>query len=230
MSTTNTKVEIPEEYTSLLENLNEFTNMTKEKNLLTCDADCRQNLENRDLYNNFLSQKSNLINAEAMFEDAEKEYIINDKGYTYYNDIKLKEYEKEADNVIQKMNQKFKNIATLIEEKIKNNDTLNSSLENIGELNSDYVEKVANLKEEIDENENTGNIANRITYYNNKKINLWCSINSYAKIFFWIMFVSYLLVSIIYKQYNKRHVQVALLLLPLMVFFNGHQIYRLFRG
>lgn len=229
MDNNSQKVELPDEFKDALSNLNEFANIANKNNLLNCDENCRKNKNNTDLYNNFLQQKSNLINAEKMFETAEKKYVIADKGFNYYNELKLKEYQKEAEQIVDKMNDKFKNISELIEVKIQNNNVLDKSLQNIGELNSDYIEKIANLRYSIDKTENKGNIANRITYYNNQKINLWCSINYYMKLLFWVLFILYLIITVIYKQYNKKQVKIALILLPFLVYFNGHEIYRYIR-
>jgi hypothetical protein len=230
MNNNTQKYELPDEYKDALSNLNEFSNLAKQNNLLNCNENCIKNINDKKIYNNYLKQKSNLINAEKMFEISEKNYVISDKGYDYYNDMKLKKYQDESEKIINKMNDKFKNITELIEEKIQNNNLLNKSLQNTDELNIDYNKKISNLKHEIDTNENKGNISNRITYYNNQKINFWCLINYYVKLLFWILFILYLVISIIYKQYNKTLVRISLILLPFLAFFEGHEIYRFLRS
>lgn len=226
MSNKSQTMELSDEHKNALSNIQDFVNQMQNANILQCDENCQKNYMTQLYYDNYALKKANLENASKLFENAEKNYIITDKGVNYYNDIKEKEYTQDAKLLVKKMNDKFKGISELIEEKINNNIILNKSLSHISELNNDYVEKIANLETEIDTNENSGNIANRITYYENKSINFWCSTNYIIKILFWLLFISYLIIAIIYKQYTKRHVQIALFLFPLFGYFKGHTIYR----
>ena len=219
-------VEIPDEYMDMLSNVNSFVEMAKNSDLLTCDAACQQNKAEENAYNNFLIQQTNLLNASKQFEIAEEDYITLSKGSDYYNNFKENEYKKDANNIINKMNTRMFNLSDYIGEQITNNTLLNESVKNTRELSETYVEKVADLKTQIADGANVGNVANRKSYYENQNIGFWCSINHNLMLLFWIMFVAYIIIAVIYKQYNKRHVQIALIVIPVLALIKGHTIYR----
>ena len=96
----------------------------------------------------------------------------------------------------------------------------------IQKVEETYSEKVANLKTQIANGENIGNVANRNSYYENQNIGFWCSINGNLMTLFWILFISYLVIAVVYKQYKKKHVIITLAVVPLLTLFSGHTIYR----
>jgi len=225
MDTQNT-YEIPDEYKDMMNNINTFVDMAKNTNALTCDTECRENKEKKGLYDNFVLQQTNFINAEKQFENAEKDYLIKTKGDEYYTKYKVEEYKTQANDIVKGLDYKIMELYNLVNEKIYNNNLINKSFENTDELRNMYTTKVNNLKTKIENEENTSNIANRKSYYETKKSSFWCSLNYYLKILFWIIFISYLIIVFVYKQYYKKHVQYTLGLVPFLLFLNGHTIYR----
>ena len=222
-------VDIPDEYKDMLSNVNTFIEMAQTSDLLTCDAACQQNKAEEIYYNNFRAQEANLINASKQFDIAEREYITASKGSNYYQNFKEDEYKKDADKIVDKLNNKMTDLFILIEEQIANNTTLIEAIKNSKELRETYSEKVSNLKTQIANGENIGNVANRKSYYENQNIGFWCSINHYLIMLFWIMFIAYIIIAVVYKQYTKKHVKIALVVIPFLALLRGHTIYRTIR-
>ena len=213
-------VPLSDEYKNMMNKITDFVNMANTGDLLTCGPECQENKAEQSAYDNYVIQKTNLVNAPKQFETAEKEYIVATKGRDYFNKLKIKEYSEDADNLVNKFNNKISNLTKLIESRIANSSTLDQSIENTGELTNDYITKVANLKEKISDAKSDANIAKRKTYYDNQSSGWWCSLNYYLKVVFWIMFVIYMLIAVIYKQYNKQHVRVGAILFPALMYFD----------
>tara|TARA_B100001063_G_C16749876_1_gene549667 strand:+ start:1010 stop:1735 length:726 start_codon:yes stop_codon:yes gene_type:complete len=218
-------VDIPDEYKDMLSNVNTFVEMANNSDIFTCDAECEKNKTEKTYYDNFLKQQANLLNASKQFDIAEREYITSSKGSDYYQNFKEEEYKIDADKIIEKLNEKMFEIFTILKQQITNNDTLNGAIQNTSELRETYSEKVSNLKTEIDNGENTTNVANRKSYYENQKKGFWCSLNYNLIILFWIMFIAYIIISVVYKQYTKKHVKIALFVIPLLSLIKGSTIY-----
>ena len=225
-----TEFNIPDDYKDILSNINDFVNMANDSELLTCDAECQRNKSEEQVYENYIIEQNNLLNAPGMFQEAEKKYIIMTKGDQYYNNMKNNEFKKDADTIVEKMNDKIIDLYIDISSKIEDDELFNDSLKNTKELANSYSKRIADLETDIANNENKANIANRTSYYNNKHINSWCSTNYYLKIFFWFIFVGYFLISLVYKQYEKKYVKLVLILVPLFASFQGHYLYLLILG
>ena len=218
-------VDIPDEYKDMLSNVNTFVEMANNSDILTCDAECEKNKTERTYYNNFLNQQANLLNASKQFDIAEREYITLSKGSDYYQNFKEDEYKKDADKIIEKLNKKMSEFFIILKQQITNNDTLNEAIENTAELRETYSEKVSNLKTDIADEENITNVANRKSYYENQKKGFWCSVNYNLIILFWILFIAYIIISVVYKQYTKKHVKIALFVIPFLSLLKGSIIY-----
>ena len=145
---------------------------------------------------------------------------VGKKGRDYFNKLKIKEYSNDAENLISQFNSKISNLTNLIESRIANSSSLGQSLTNTGELTSDYITKVTDLKEKIADAKSDANIAKRKTYYDSQDAGWWCSFNNFLKIVFWIMFVVYMVIAVIYKQYDKQHVRVGAVLFPALMYFD----------
>ena len=217
------EVKIPDEYKDMLSKVNDFIGMAKNSDLLTCDEDCQKKKEEEEFYNNFLIQQANLVNAPKQFDIAERQYITSSKGVNYYQNFKEDEYKEDAEKIIERLNKKVSKIYISIKELIANNNTLNSAIKNSKELRKTYSEKVSNLKTDIVDEENTSNVANRKSYYQNQKVNSWCSTNYSLFILFWILFISYIIIAVIYKQYTK----ITLFVIPLLALLNPNTLHHI---
>ena len=218
-------VEIPDDYKDMMSGVDDFIGMARDSGLLTCDETCQKNKDEEKFYNNFLIQKANLLNATKQFEIAEREYITSSEGVDYYKSFKEEEYKEDVEEIVEGLNKKFLNLFISIDDKIENNCILNNAIKNTKELRKTYSEKISNLKTEISNEDNTGNVANRKSYYKNKKIYSWCSLNKNLFIFFWILFIAYVIIAVRYKQYTKKHVKIALFVIPLLALLNPNTIY-----
>lgn len=224
--TQNINIDNIEENTgTMIDSLNDIRNMVQNSELMTCDAACKRDKEERAAYNNFLLQTTNLENAPKQFQEAEREYVTLTKGSNYYNTMKLDEYKNTAKNIMSNFDKKYSEIETLVREKIKINKHVKTSEENAKDLQTQYIDKSISLRNDLENAENTGNIANRNSYYDNKKIGFLCSINYYIKVFFWIIFLSYVIIAFVYNRYSDTITMIGLLIIPVLAFFSGSTIF-----
>lgn len=219
---------IEENTSTMIDSLNDIRNMVQNSDLMSCDAACKRDIAERTAYNNFLVQTTNLENAPKQFQEAEREYVTLTRGSNYYNDMKLKEYMEEGQNIIDTYNNRFNELATLVREKIKINTHIEKSEDNAKDLNLQYIDKSISLRNKMEETENSGNIANRNAYYDKKKIGFVCSMNYYIKVLFWILFLSYAIIAFVYKRYTNRVILFGLFVLPIMAYLSGSDIIHLF--
>lgn len=213
-------VPLSDEYKNMMSKITDFVNMAQTSDILTCGPECQQDKAEQSAYDNYVIQKTNLVNAPKQFENAEKEYIVASKGSDYFNKLKIKEYSNDAENLVSQFNNKISNLTNLIESRIANSSSLGQSLTNTGELTSDYITKVADLKEKIADEKSNADIAKRKTYYNSQDSGWWCSFNHFLKIVFWIMFVLYMVIAVVYKQLDKQHVRIGAILFPILMYFD----------
>ena len=221
-----TDIGLSDEYKNMIDKVNIFIDEANKSNLLTCGKECQQNKTEQELYNSYLIKKTNLQNAPSEFEHAEKKYITTTKGYDYYNKFRENELKKDATQIIDKLNNEFTIDLELINSNLQNYKNLFISTKNMNQLNSDYVGKIATLEDELSSEQNKTNVANRKTFYDNQKINLLCSTNYYMKVLLWFIFISYIALAVVYKQYNKLHVRVGLILIPLLLYVKISNVYR----
>lgn len=228
MSTEEPKQNIKNEdnYKKMLSRVNQFVNEMNKSDVLYCDDECQKGRQLEKARAVYIDKRDNLRTAPTQFDDAEKNYLILKDGYKHYTDFKLKEYTEDAIEIIREINKVMISLFINISENLGIDDNFNKSLKNTKELRNTYSTRVAKLLTNIDNKKNAVNVANRKSYYDNKKIYSWCNTNYYLKIIFWLLFVGYvILVFFFTEEYKKRYVKTILILTPILAYFQGNYIY-----
>lgn len=216
------------EYKAMLDKINTFIDDANSSSLLKCGPDCQKNKKDEQLYNEYLSKKNNMVNAEKQFTNAEKNYMISTKGEKYYDDFILEKYQKQASDIVSELNDELLYNVSLVNEKIKRLNILEKSVTNSGELSSDYIEKVSDLRDTINAKENAKNIANRKSYYNSQKNLMWENIEYYLEILFWFVFIAFAVMAILKKRYSDKTIIIYSTTLLLFYFIKMSSIISFF--
>ena len=111
-------------------------------------ADCDQkNLEKKK--NAYINAKNNLRNAPAQLENAEKEYMVLDKGENYYASYIEKKYENEGKNIIRNyLDQHVNPVYNDIQNKLDYYKSQDSYRNNVDYLYETYNNDLKKLRKE----------------------------------------------------------------------------------
>ena len=217
---------LPEKHRKLFERLGIFMGEINESQIITCDEKCQHEKElqeAKDLYDN---KRAVLQTIDGEHDNAKKNYEILLNGYDTWKARKQEELSKEGGTIIEDKKNLFLPLFISIAETLVMNNKYNKSLENTSELNDKYTEKILNILSEIDDRKNSINVANRKSYYDNGKINSWCTTNYYLKNVFWVLLIFYVILVFLSKKYNTKYVKTILIILPILGYFNGNYLYK----
>jgi len=169
-----------------------------------CNPDCQKGKLSKKKRNEFINAKNNLRNAPIRLEKAEKDWIIFDKGETFYSQHKEKKYKKEGKEI---MDSFLKNTVKPIMDKIDNQlgyfRTQSVYRDNVHHVHDSYSSKLKKLRVKKQFTQNKKSINDRLAYFynNNSDVTKWFMY--YPKIFYWI-FVGVIVFLMIYKKSYRK--------------------------
>lgn len=213
------KATLPPEHQKLLDNVNEGIEYIREnQHMFGCNAECKKNMKEEALYQQFINAKVSLDNAPNNLETAERNFIsFKDGGMEYQKMVERRKSEEAKINV-QKMKEKFmekyRNLKIMIDAYTDQN--MYDSY--VTELSDMYKDKISNLENENEKYENENNMANRMTYYNSEWISFFTWLNMILKYPFWFILILYLVLSVIYKRYTLTSFKIGAPILLLLAF------------
>jgi hypothetical protein len=141
-------------------------------NYVECDETCQKTKKSKDLHQKYLDSQANLKNAPDELEKNKKKYYVYTHGTEYYDDLRNKELEENADNIAKQISDEFNS-------QVKTALSLNSILTTTDPENncSDQYPVIQDkLNYEIDKKSNEMLVNNRETYYDTQSIDnlkLW---------------------------------------------------------
>lgn len=195
---------LPDGHTELIGKVNNLLNDTFESDDLLCDKECQQNRKEEQLYQSYINAKNNLTNAPKQLEIAERDFITFTKGSMEYQQQREKQYQKKAETIIQKLTKMYNTSydqTSLLLNKYNDQKVYDN---HISELTNTYGEKVKGLQSTIENTRSKYNVANRLTEYKDKWINIWKQINTYLDRVFLFLFFIFIIISIYYKKTNTK--------------------------
>jgi hypothetical protein len=160
-------------------NVNQLIASEKINNLLQlatnyteCDETCQKTKKTRELHQKYLDSQTNLKNAPDTLEKNKKKYYVYTHGTEYYDDLRNKELEENATNIVQQLRDEFNS-------QIKTALSLNSILVTTDPESNcldQYPIIQDKLNYELDKKSNEMLVNNRETYYDTQSIDnlkLW---------------------------------------------------------
>ena len=189
--------------TAQISSLTKFVDKMNKQSI--CNADCqrKKNLEKKK--NAYINAKNNLRNAPAQLENAEKEYMVLDKGENYYASYIEKKYENEGKNIIRNyLDQHVNPVYNDIQNKLDYYKSQDSYRNNVDYLYETYNNDLKKLRKESKKTRSEKNVKDRLGYFYNNTTENINSINYYLKIMYWI-FVAIIVVLVIFKQNYRKY-------------------------
>lgn len=207
---------LPEDQQELLDKTNVLIDTINNSVDFRCDAACQKSKKEQALWQAMKKAETNLHNAPEQLKDAERAFLVEKEGALAYQLKKEDEYLSEAEREQGVMDKEFaskkKTIQSYIQQVQQNKIYQNA----MSDLNDQYEDKISDMREDVDDRENTTHVANRKSYYDSQRIGYWCSWNTLLKVIFWIMMVLFAGLSIVYGRYHHRFVLIALIVFPIL--------------
>ena len=151
-----------------LNNINSFLNQATQT--IMCNSDCQKQKQSEQLKRDLLNAQVNLASAPNQVEIAEKNYVIFEEGELAYNELRDNQLEKNADLIIQKYKENFKDDVEKINLQLNSYTGLVINFKNIVELYIYYKRENRKLFEQLKEDTNDILTHERKTYYEDQEI------------------------------------------------------------
>jgi len=151
-----------------LNNINSFLNQATQT--IMCNSDCQKQKQSEQLKRDLLNAQVNLASAPNQVEIAEKNYVIFEEGELAYNELRDNQLEKNADLIIQKYKENFKDDVEKINLQLNSYTGLVINFKNIVELYIYYKRENRKLFEQLKEDTNDILTNERKTYYEDQEI------------------------------------------------------------
>lgn len=178
-----------------------FNKMNKQ--LSTCNAECQRKKRLEQLKTDFVNAQNKVQNSPPELENAEKHYIIEKHGNTYYNNILENRAKAEARRNVNDWNKIINPVFEDLETQINFVESQHSYRKNIDHVKTSYTRELNQLKKEIEETTSKKQVNQRLGYYYSNSSETLNNITYYLKIMYWIL-VTISIILILYKKKYKQ--------------------------
>lgn len=188
-------------------------------NIDNCDAECEKKKGKLDKEIKFLALSEQKNNIEEEYNLAEKNYIISDKGETYYNDyiqdnLKKKERDRleNIENIFNDQMKVYENVKTVV-----NNQK--SFQDNFGAMKEIYVE-ATRRNEDIEEMKKNTKINDRYSFYETNDMGGLEKNQFILRVIYWILFSVIIIMIFLKGQYRNLKVYgmvLFLIFVPMLI-------------
>ena len=190
-------------------------------NNLFCDEKCQKDKKGLELYDDYIKLKNQNETLPKQLEDAERKYILFDKGGVYY-----KNYLK--DNASDEVKGKVIDLEKKFNDEFQDLEILHNSyksqqvyLENVNTLLTKLKKSYETLKHKVSKLEGKTNVNHRLQEYEEDVIQNYSNKMYYIKVLYYLLFSVFVGYKILYnKQWTSiTHIitAIVLLFLPLLV-------------
>lgn len=189
-------------------------------NKIFCDEKCEKDKKGLQLYDDYIKLKNQSETLPKELENAERKYILFDKGGVYY-----KNYLK--DNAIVDVKGKVIDLEKKFNDEFQDLEVLHNSyksqkiyLENVNTLLSKLKKTYETLKNKVFKMEGKTNVNHRLQEYEEDVIDNYSSKMYYIKVLYYLILSIFVAYKIVYnkKWTSKTHVITAIILLFLPLF------------
>ena len=137
---------------------------------LTCDSTCQNNRQIEQLKKEFLASQENVASAPYKAAVATKNYATAAFGAVQYDELKQKEFEKEAQDLASNFIQEFEKNAVIFNSQLDTYDALFLNYKNVYDLFFKYKEENTELFKELKYETNDTLTNDRKTFYQDQQI------------------------------------------------------------
>lgn len=224
-------VQLPENHEEMIQKVSDtldFVNQNREE--LYCNKECQQNRKERELYNQYMKRKTQLLNAPKLLEESERNYITFKEGGLEYEKKREKELDQKINEITKELTKEYNSNHKIVNMTLDNYRDLVKYDTRLDELIKMYNEKINKVDTNITNIKNENNIADRNTYYDMKKINVWSSLNKIFQTIMWILVIVYFIIIIRYKKYKERKFKIGGGILVFILLFPFHILVKYIYG
>jgi hypothetical protein len=151
--------------------INQFNSLVQQaSDTLTCDSTCQNNRQSEQLKQAFLDSQENVASAPYKAAVAEKNYVTAVSGEGVYDELKQKEFEKQAQELSSKFIQQFEKDAVTLISQLETYDALLLNYKNVYDLFFKYKEENTELFKELKDETNDTLTNDRKTFYQDQQI------------------------------------------------------------
>lgn len=218
-------VQLPENHEEMIQKVSDsldFVNKNREE--LYCNKECQSEKKERELYQLYMKRKTQLMNAPKLLEESEKKYITFKDGGLEYEKMREKELEQKISEIVKELTNEYNSNHKVVKMTLDNYKDLEKYNSRLDELIKMYNEKIKKLDNNITSINNENNIADRNTYYDMKKINMWSSLNNVIQTIMWVFVIVYFIIMIRYKKYKERIFKIGAVAIGVFVLFPFHTL------
>ena len=151
--------------------INQFNLLVQQaSDTLTCDSTCQNNRQIEQLKKEFLASQENVASAPYKAAVATKNYATAAFGAVQYDELKQKEFEKEAQDLASNFIQEFEKNAVIFNSQLDTYDALFLNYKNVYDLFFKYKEENTELFKELKYETNDTLTNDRKTFYQDQQI------------------------------------------------------------
>ena len=151
--------------------INQFNSLVQQaSDTLTCDSTCQNNRQIEQLKKEFLDSRETVATAPYKAAVAEKNYVTAAAGVVQYDELKQKEFEKEAQDLSSKFIQQFETDAVIFKSQLDTYDALFLNYKNVYDLFFKYKEENTELFKELKDETSDTLTNDRKTFYQDQQI------------------------------------------------------------
>lgn len=183
--------QIPPELTNTLNEVGNMIDQLKQQKQIFCDKECQDNIKIENAYNEYLKAKELLDSTPRQLEEAEEAYFVLRDGPTAYMTRKKNNYINEAKDLGNLIREKINIMIQNLKPLINNIELQKKYSKKVDNLSDEIMEKLKNIKNKMDFENNEKNVANRKTIYYNQLTNFYSQINNFLFYFISILLIIY---------------------------------------
>ena len=151
--------------------INQFNLLVQQaSDTLTCDSTCQENRQIEQLKKEFLDSQETVATAPYKAAVAEKNYVTAASGAAQYDELKQKEFKKEAQDLSSKFIKQFEKDVVTFNLQIDTYDALFLNYQNVYDLFFKYKEENTELFKELKYETNDTLTNDRKTFYQDQQI------------------------------------------------------------
>lgn len=213
-------IPISPEHEIVITKVSNLIDQTLQNSDLLCNAECKKNKKEKQLFDDFTKYQENLLNAPEKFEKAERNFLIFKNGEDEYKRFMNEQYQEQLTEQINSLNNKYNSEYNKVKILVNSIENQKLSSQYVDELSNDYAQKLDNLQNKTNNEISNGELYNRETYYINEKISTWMLINKMFVFILWFLNIIYLILFIVYKQYTDILHIIGITLITIYSIFN----------
>ncbi len=205
---------------ALVKQLNGMSQLVDKMNAEgVCNSACQKRKKLERLKNDYMKAKNKLHNAQPEFDLAEKRYITEKNGASYYqSNIQEAKFKKEAEAEVKGWDEIVLPILNKLETQIAFYKSQHMYKNNVDYLYDSYNKDLTQLYDNIEKTRGKNNVNDRLAQFYNNRSETIKSVITYLKYIYWTLFIIIIGIMIYKKLYRDFTYYPYVLLLAVAPF------------